>query len=150
MKKFKYKLDALLKLKEFNEKKIKVELGEILKEIQLTEDRIEKLNRDIDEAYGLQGTILSGEAKGEMLQFIPYFIQGKKQDILNTTTVLNSLKKRYELKLEELRSARGEVKVLENHKDKEKTDWRKEVDKWQMQQTEEIVLMRDYYKKEMS
>jgi flagellar FliJ protein len=54
MKKFKFKLDALLKLREFNEKKIKVEWGEILKEINTTEELIAKMNRDIDEVYAMQ------------------------------------------------------------------------------------------------
>ena len=74
MKKFKFKLDGLLKVREFNEKKIKIELGEILKEIGATEEQIAKMNRDIDETYKAQEELIATSADGRLLQFFPFYI----------------------------------------------------------------------------
>ncbi len=142
MKKFKFKLDGLLKVREFNEKKIKIELGEILKEITSVEDAILKMNQDIDETYRAQEEMMKEPAAGAMIQFFPFYIEGRKSDIKNKENLLWSLQKKYERKIEELAKARGEVKILENFKDKKKIEWTKERDKKEMQTIEEILMMR--------
>ena len=142
MKKFKFKLDGLLKLREFNEKKIKIELGQILKEITTVEDRIAQINRDIDETYKAQEDFMRDPSSGAMLQFFPYYIQGRKEDIKNKESLLWALRKKYQAKVEELASARGQVKVMENFKDKKQTEWRKERDKREQETIEEILMMR--------
>ena len=147
MQKFKFKLDALLKVREFKEKKIKIELGEILKEIGLVEDKITAANIAIDESYQAQEAVLSDPASGRMLQFFPYFIQGKKEDIKNQENLLWALKKKYENKIKELATARGEVKVMENFKEKKKGEWTKERNKKEAEAIEEIIMMRRHSEK---
>ena len=142
MQKFKFKLDALLKVREFKEKKIKIELGEILKEIGLVENKITAANIAIDESYQAQETVLADPASGRMIQFFPYFIQGKKEDIKNQENLLWALKKKYENKIKELATARGEVKVMENFKEKKKGEWTKEKNKKETEAIEEIIMMR--------
>lgn len=142
MQKFKFKLDGLLKVREFKEKRIKIELGEILKDIQHTEDLISKMNRDIDDTYDAQEKVIANHTDGRMLQFFPYYIKGRKEDIKNKETLLWSLRKKYENKMAELATARGEVKVLDNFKEKKKHEWVKERDKKELEAVEEIIMMR--------
>jgi flagellar FliJ protein len=142
MKKFKFKLDGLLKVREFNEKKIKIELGEILKEIGIVEEKILLANKSIDETYEAQEAFMKDPTAGQMIQFFPYFIQGKKEDIKNKENLLWALKKKYELKITELAAARGQVKVMENFKEKKKGEWVKEKNKKEMEAIEEILMMR--------
>jgi flagellar FliJ protein len=143
MQKFKFKLDALLKVREFKEKKIKIELGEILKEIAEVNDHIAKANMAIDETYEAQEALMQDSASaGRMLQFFPYFIQGKKDDIKNKENLLWALKKKYDAKILELAAARGQVKVMENFKDKKLGEWKKERNKKEMESIEEILMMR--------
>jgi len=142
MKKFKFKLDGLLKVREFNEKKIKIELGEILKEIGATEEQIAKMNRDIDETYKAQEELIATSADGRLLQFFPFYIQGRKEDIKNKENLLWSLRKKYDNKVQELAQARGQVKVLENFKDKKKVEWTKEKDKKELETIEELLMIR--------
>jgi len=141
-KKFKFKLDGLLKVREFNEKKIKIELGEILKEISAVEEKIAVANKAIDEAYKSQEDLMKDPTAGQMVQFYPYFIQGKKEDIKNKENLLWALRKKYDKKIQELAEARGEVKVLENFKDKKKEEWRKDKEKKEQEAIEEILMMR--------
>jgi flagellar FliJ protein len=142
MQKFKFKLDGLLKVREFKEKKIKIELGEILKEISQVENLIKKANEAIQETYDAQETFLKDQSAGQMLQFFPIFIQGKKEDIKNKENLLWSLKKKYDKKILELAQARGEVKIMENFKDKKKEEWSKERNKKEQEAIEEILMMR--------
>lgn len=142
MQKFKFKLDGLLKVREFKEKKIKIELGEILKEIGEVEGKIVLANKAIDETYEAQETFMQDPSAGKMLQFFPYFIQGKKDDIKNKENLLWALKKKYDLKITELATARGQVKVMENFKEKKKGEWTKERNKKEQEGIEEILMMR--------
>jgi flagellar FliJ protein len=142
MQKFKFKLDGLLKVREFKEKQLKIELGEILKEITSVEDKIADANRAIAETYDAQEAFMRDPSNGQMLQFFPHFIQGKKEDIKNKDTLLWSLKKKYDKKVAELATARGEVKVMENFKDKKKEEWSKERNKKEQEAIEEILMMR--------
>jgi flagellar FliJ protein len=142
MQKFKFKLDGLLKVREFKEKKVKIELAEILKEIADVEDKIEKIHFAIDEAYEAQDKFLSSASEGRMIQFFPMFIQGKKEDLKNKESLLWALKKKYTAKVEELGKARGDVKVLENFKEKKKTEHKKYTDKKEQEEIEEIFTMK--------
>ncbi len=142
MQKFKFKLDGLLKVREFKEKKIKIELGEILKEISIVENGIKKANEAIQETYDAQETFLKDPSAGQMLQFFPIFIQGKKEEIKNKESLLWSLKKKYDKKILELAQARGEVKIMENFKEKKKDEWTKEKNKKEQEAIEEILMMR--------
>lgn len=144
MKKFQFKLEALLKLREFNEKRLKIELGEILSEIQATKDRIESIKRDIALSYDTQEQMMQDPASGQVLQFFPYYIEGRKEEIRSRENILYSLQRKYEFTLGELAKARGEVKVIENLKDKKKTEHKKEVEKKLQENIEEAVMVRNY------
>ncbi len=142
MQKFKFKLDGLLKVREFKEKKIKIELGEILKEISGVEEKILLATKAIDETYEAQEVFMKDPSAGKMLQFFPYFIQGKKEEIKNKENLLWALRKKYDVKITELAAARGQVKVMENFKDKKKGEWTKERNKKELEAIEEILMMR--------
>ena len=142
MQKFKFNPDALLKVSEFKEKKIKIELGEILREIGLVEERIRLADVAIDETYQAQEAFMKDASSGQMLQFFPMFIQGKKEDIKNQENLLWSLKKKYDNKILELATARGEVKIMENFKEQKKTEWTKEKNKKEQEAIDEIIMMR--------
>jgi len=142
MQKFKFKLDALLKVREFKEKKVKIELGEILKEISAVEEKIALANKAIDETYEAQEVFMKDPSAGKMIQFFPYFIQGKKDEIKNKENLLWALKKKYDVKITELATARGEVKVMENFKDKKKGEWTKEYNKKEQEAIDELLMIR--------
>ena len=140
--KFKFKLDALLKVREFKEQKIKIEMGQLLKEISAVEEKIALANKAISECYDAQDAILKDPTSGSMLQFFPYFVRGKKEEIKNNENLLYALKKKYANKISELAVARGEVKVMENFKEKKKDEWKKHKDKKEFETIEELIQMR--------
>ncbi len=145
-KKFKFKLEGLLKIRKFKEEQLKVELGKINGEVLAVKNRIIQLNEEIREAYLSQEATLQSQADGQLARFFPYFIQAKREDIKNQENLLYSLEKKYQKKLAEVSKAMGESKVIDSMKESDKEKWRKERDKKEMEEIEEVISMRRNFK----
>jgi len=145
-KKFKFKLEGLLKLRHFKEEQLKVELGKINQEILAVKNRIDDLKAHIDETYQSQEKVFSEGSDGQFAKFFPYYIQAKREDIKNQENLLYSLNKRYERKLQDVSKAMGESKVIHQMKDKEKVSWKKEAEKKEQSEIDELLSMRRIYK----
>jgi len=141
-KKFKFKLDGLLKVRHFKEEQLKVELGAINKEIMAIEDRISQLYGEIDDSYTEQEKIYQTDTSGQLAKFFPYYIEAKREDIKANENLLYSLRKRYEQKLSEVAMAMGDTKLISNMKDKEKKSWKKKIQKKEYSEIEEVLSMR--------
>ncbi len=142
MPKFQFKLEGLLKLREFKEDQLRNELGDIVRSLNQTRDDIARLNREIDEAYESQNKVLSSPESAQMARLFDYFIRGKKEHIANKESALYSLQKRYEKKAQELAQAMGEVKVMDNLKQKRFEEFKHEYEKEEQAKIEEFVIMR--------
>jgi flagellar FliJ protein len=142
MKGFKFKLDGLLKVREFKERALKVELGQILKQINEAEDEIIRLKKNIEETYEAQESFLAEPAAGDMIKFFPKFIETKNLAIDNQENLIFALKKKFDQKQNELGKARGEVKVIENLKEKKQTEYKKKLDKKHQENVDELVQIR--------
>lgn len=141
MKKYKFKLQPLLKLREFKEEIAKVELGRVNKKIQDAEDKIMGHQKDIDEAYESQHANLNAGKDLNFLQFYPYFITNKQNAIKALEDELVELRKLAEEKMKEMLQRRNEVKVMDKLKEKDFTKFRKEQTKIANQKIEENVQM---------
>ncbi len=142
MEKFKFKLDGLLKLREFKENRLKQELGAILQEIQRIDNEIIDIQNSIVEAYESQQELLKEASMGSMIQFYPYFIKGRKEDELAKKQLLKSLNHKYQLKLLELKTARGEVKLIENMKEDKLKIYKKNKQKKHQDDIDDILNMK--------
>lgn len=147
--KFKFKLEGLLKLREFKEKQLKVELGNLVKEIQNTKDRIKAYNQHIAEAYSGQEKVLEDPATGEMVKFFPFFIEGKKAAIKQEEEKLEILNEQYKNKVIEMNVARGETKVIDKLKEKQHQEYRKEKSKKDFEELEEMRILQLGNRKEI-
>jgi flagellar FliJ protein len=142
MKGFKFKLDGLLKVREFKERALKVELGQILKQINEAQDEILNLKKNIQETYDAQEQFLADPSAGDMIKFFPKFIETKNHAIENQENLIYALQKKFETKQLELATARGEVKVIENLKEKKKTEYKKKIEKKHQENVDELVQIR--------
>lgn len=140
--KFKFKLHGLLKVREFKEKAIKLELGRILTEIETAKGTIERAQKDIEECYIAQEEFVSEPAAGRMVQFFPQFIQAKREEQKIQRNILYALERKYEYKIKELALAKGEVKVIDNLKEKQQLEHKKHADKKFQETIEELTLSR--------
>ncbi|MFW5887315.1 MAG: flagellar export protein FliJ [Bacteriovoracia bacterium] len=148
MKRYHFKLQSLLRIREFAEHNVKLELGKINQEIAEVEAQIKQDHLDLDEAYKSQQAMLSNGTPGHMVQFYPLFTQGKKAHIDQLENKLWSLKKKYQNKLEELKEKRAAVKLMESLKEKDRIKYRKEQLKLEEKKREDLIQSWSSYNKE--
>lgn len=142
MKGFKFKLDALLKLREFNEKKVKTEVGHVLRQISDIEDKIKEIDMSIQETYQAQEDVMRKPSDAHMLKFFPYYLKSRAEDRKVQEKLLEKCHEKYVELLEELKSARGEVKVLDNMKERKKNEFKKKKNKKETEDIEDILNLR--------
>ncbi len=143
MKKHKFKLAAVLKLREAKEKKVKAELGSIVKEIQKVKDRLIQIDNDVDVYYNSQEhSVANHGSAGRMIRFYPEAVQGLKSDRVVTENLLAALNRKYDRKVQELKVAMGETKIMTNMKEKDFQEHKKKVNKKVQSDIDEILIMR--------
>ena len=138
-KKFKFKLDAVLKVRKLKEDQCKMEIGRIQVRISELESFLEENNKGIDEAYKAQEEALRKGATGLDLKFHPFFVSGKKANMDVIKAEMNMHRESLEEKYKELNALRGEVKLVEQMKENEFAKFKKEKAKREFAEIEEQV-----------
>jgi len=138
MKKFKYKLDGLLKLRKFEEDKIKFALGRINNEIQRCLDEKVKLGKDIEEGFTTQESLLSDGTIAHKISYLPDLLIAKKNHLEQLNNYEEKLiDERTQLMLK-LQKAHQNHKMLMNLKESEFQEFKKEYTKKTELNLEEI------------
>ncbi|HLW56797.1 MAG TPA: flagellar export protein FliJ [Bacteriovoracaceae bacterium] len=130
MKRYQFRLEPVLKIRKFKEETCRMELGQLLSELQRINEQLTYDNDQIDNYYKIQqGALESGGMSASQLQAFPMLIAGKVRNI----ELLKDAQKRQEQLIEdkkkELAILRGELKVIENMKEKDFEKYRKELNK---------------------
>ena len=139
MKKYKFKLEAILKMRKLKEEQCKAEIGRLQILINNFKEQIDVHNKGIDEAYASQETSLSNGIDGQGLQFFPYFVSGKNAHIGYLNTEISSLEEKVKTKFNELKQLRANLKLIENMKEKDHAKYKKQLTKKQFEAMEENV-----------
>jgi len=130
VKPFKYKLQSVLKLREFEKKKIENQLSSVNFEIQKTKKKIEDILLSISD---LQNKINKVGENGfldlSLIKYFPEFLIASEKEVENLKNYLNDQEKLREETLKSLDECMAKVKILEKDKeikiDKYKFDQRK-------------------------
>ena len=138
-KKYKFKLEALLKMRKIREDQCKMEIGRIQVEIGKIKSQINEQSDGISEAYELQERSLQGGATGLETRFHPYFVQGKRDHILILERSMKDLEDRLARMYQILTQFRADVKLVEQMKEKDKTAHKKASDKKMYAEIEEQI-----------
>lgn len=137
MRKFEFRLEAVLKLRKLNEENCRMELGQLIMELTRIEDQLAYDKTEIDKYYALQEEALSKGMAGNQLQTYSMLVDAKYMNI----KILEKEKLRQEQKVEEKKQElavfKGELKVMENLKQKNYDEHRKAVNKEIDQKVEE-------------
>lgn len=145
MKKYQFRLEPVLKVRKFKEETCRMELGQLLMELQKINDQLTHDQTQIDNYYKIQeGALASGGMSASQLQAFPMLVAGKNRNI---DLLLNAQKRQEELveeKKRELAIIKGELKVIESMKEKDfakyRKDLNKEIDKKVEEQTQNWLL----------
>ncbi len=139
MKKYKFKLDALLKIRKIKEDQLKMQIGQVQVHITSLKKEVANHNSDIAEAFALQEQSLGGGASGLETRFHPYFVQGKRTHISKVEDEIEQFENKIEQMYLMLNKLRADVKVIEEMKDKDRKKYKKDLDKRMNADIEEQV-----------
>ncbi len=137
MKKYAFRLEAVLKLRKLKEENCRMELGQLILFLNKIEDQISHEKSEIKKYYEIQEGALKNGAKGSQINAFPMLIGAKDQNI---NLLERDKKKQEELiagKKMELAQHRGDLKVMENLKEKDFQEYRKALNKEIDQKVEE-------------
>jgi flagellar protein FliJ len=129
MKKYVFKLAPVLKVRKLKEENCRSELGVLIQQLNRIEDQLSHDRNEIDRYFSIQEGALKSGMNGGQVQAFPLLVQGKDKNI---QLLLRDKKRQEQLieeKKQELAILRGELKVMENLREKDYTDYRKAVNK---------------------
>lgn len=139
MKKYKFKLDALLKIRKIKEDQCKMHIGQLQVHLTSLREEVAKHHKDINEAFDLQEQSLVGGASGLEARFHPYFVQGKRTHIAKIEDEIDQFESKVQLMYARLNEYRADVKVIEEMKEKDQKKYKKDLDKRMNAEIEEQV-----------
>ncbi|TDJ03693.1 MAG: flagellar export protein FliJ [Deltaproteobacteria bacterium] len=142
MKKFKFRLDTVLKLREFEEKKAKINLGKVITKMEYIKREIEKLNKEIGMGYSEMQELLKETVDGRTLQFFPAYFAGKEAMIKSKKTELSNLNEELNFRRLELRKAEGEFKSIDKLKEKSFEKFKDEIFKKEQNDLDDYTIMK--------
>jgi flagellar FliJ protein len=137
MRKYEFRLDPVLKLRKLKEENCRMELGQLLIELNRIEDQLAHDRKEIDNYYKIQEGALTTGMRGGQVQAFPMLIAAKNRNIELLLADKKKQEDRVEAKKQELAQLRGDLKVMENLKEKSYDEWKKAVNKEIDQKVEE-------------
>ena len=141
MRRYAFKLDPVLKLRKLKEENCRNELGQLLTYMNKLDDQLRHDSEEINKYYQIQEGGLRQGMKAGQLQAFPMLVAGKERNIELLKRDKMKQEKLIEAKKQELAVVRGELKVIENLKEKDYDAWRKATNKEIDQKVEEQTQM---------
>lgn len=140
MKKYIFRLEPVLKIRKLKEENCRMELGQLLIQLNRIEDQINHDRNEINNYYTIQEKSLSNGILGNQLQAFSMLVIAKEKNIQNLELARKQQLELIDLKKNELAQARGDLKVIENLKEKDlnnyKASYNKEIDQKVEEQTQ--------------
>lgn len=137
MKKYEFRLEAVLKLRRLKEENCRIELGQMLRQLQKIEDQISHDRTQQSTYQDIQETSLKQGVRAGQLQAFPMLLAAKDSNIAYMEKEKQKQERLIEEKRAELARLKGELKVMENLKEKDYTEYKKALGKEIDQKVEE-------------
>lgn len=139
MKGYKFKLDAVLKIRKLKEDQCKMEIGRLQVQIKELEALKSQSQEGINQAYASQEEALKNGLNGMEMRFHPYFVEGNRAKINKIEEEIKRVQLEVDEKFEELKKLRADVKVIDEMKTKDQNKYKKALQKKQFEIIEEQV-----------
>ena len=139
---FKFKLESLYRLKIFKEEKISIQLGGIVRKIELMKNKIKKLKIYLQDEFQNYEKTISHITNARHIQLHPSLIDARRMQIKKAEKNLEDLQEQYEEKVKELEKAKGDVKIMKKLKEDAFLKYKKKYNKKEEQDIEELHQIR--------
>lgn len=137
MKRYSFRLEPVLKVRKLKEENCRMELGQLITEMTKIDNQLAHDRGEIDNFYKIQEETLKLGMRGGQLQAFPMMVSAKEANIQSLLRDKKKQEQKIAEKKQELAVLRGELKVIENLKEKDYTDFRKAMNKEIDQKVEE-------------
>lgn len=137
MKRYQFRLESVLKVRKLKEENCRQQLGQLIMGLTKIENQIEHDRSEIISYFKIQETGLKNGISGKQLQAFPMLVEAKEKNI---QLLLKDKEKQgclIEDKKKELAILRGELKVMDNLKEKDYEEYKKAYNKDVDQKLEE-------------
>jgi len=142
MRKMKFRLEHVLRLREFDEKKAKLELGNVLGRISAANMEIELAKNQIKDCDVEFNDFLSETRKVQDIKIFSFIMDELQIKINKKKNDLILLNKEFEEKKNNLRIAEGRLKVVEKLKEKQYEKFKKEIEKKYNSEVDDHTIMK--------
>tara|TARA_B100001248_G_scaffold262689_1_gene260939 strand:+ start:3273 stop:3719 length:447 start_codon:yes stop_codon:yes gene_type:complete len=143
MKKFRFRLEGVLKIKRFQAEQLQMEVASIQAKVQNEQKQLVQMYENIEQSYALA---LEYKKNGKniqgLLDQVDAHIYGERHHIKEKSDQIRILKQELERKEYEWLEMRKEVKKLEVLKDKKEQIFKKEMQKREQKEMDDLVNMR--------
>jgi flagellar FliJ protein len=137
MKRYTFRLEPVLKVRKLKEENCRMELGRLISELKKVDDQLAHDRKEIDNYFTIQEGALKTGVRGDQIQAFPMLVSAKEKNIQLLMRDKKIQEDQIEAKKQELASLRGELKVIENLKEKDYNEYRKATNKEIDQKVEE-------------
>lgn len=137
MKKYTFRLEPVLKVRKLKEENCRMELGALITYLGKIDSQLEHDRREINNYFKIQESAMKVGVRGDQIQAFPMLVAAKEQNIQLLDRDRRLQENKIEEKKRELAVLRGELKVIENLKEKDYTEYRKAMNKEIDQKVEE-------------
>lgn len=137
MKKYTFRLEPVLKVRKLKEENCRMELGQLISELTKIDNQLAHDRKEINSYYEVQEESLKLGMPAGQLQAFPMLVSAKEANIKNLLRDKDIQERKITEKKQELAVLRGELKVVENLKEKDYTEYRKAMNKEIDQKVEE-------------
>ncbi len=137
IKRYQFRLEPVLKLRKLKEENCRMQLGQLIIQLHKIEDQLRHDKTEIETYFKIQEGSLKNGVKGNQLQAFPMLVEAKEKNIQLLLRDKSSQERLIEAKKQELADLRGELKIIENLREKDYSDFRKTINKEMDQKVEE-------------
>ncbi len=129
MRKYAFRLEAVLKLRRLREENCRTELGQLLMHLGRIDAQIQHDRTEVERYYQIQELSLKGGVRGGQLQAFPMLMAAKEKNLKLLHIDRKKQEELIEEKKRELATLRGDLKVMENLREKDYNEYRKALSK---------------------
>jgi flagellar FliJ protein len=129
MKLYTFRLEPVLKVRKLKEETCRMELGRLMTELARIDNQLAHDKAEIESYYKIQEGAMKTGIRGDQIQAFPMLVSGKERNIQLLLRDKKIQEQEIEIKRQELATLRGELKVSENLKEKDYTEYRKAMNK---------------------
>jgi flagellar export protein FliJ len=129
MKTYTFRLGPVLKFRKLKEETCRIELGRLITELTKIDTQLAYDHGEIESYYKIQEGAMKTGIRGDQIQAFPMLVAGKERNIQLLVRDKKIQEEKIEIKRQELAILRGELKVIENLKEKDYNEYRKAMNK---------------------